>query len=267
MRQAKLLDLHVRKGALSHAYLFSGPRGSLKAAVRDIFVASLLCQKRPRGVLASCGHCTSCEMIARGTHPDIVRLSSLDTQNKSTHITLEDVRYLRGRAAQSASAGRWQVFIVDDAAAISREASPALLKTVEEPPGHALFILVTETFSSIPATLVSRSWHVPFALSPDEISCMLQEVLRKKSVMDLVVARPVARFAAYQSVYEDPERLRLWYDEQITALYALFRTSLTGTAGDIGETARRLRTLLTYKEWGEKTYTNTRLLFEASSII
>ncbi|TSC77823.1 MAG: DNA polymerase III subunit delta', partial [Parcubacteria group bacterium Gr01-1014_29] len=160
-RQIQLLDLHIRTDALSHAYLFTGPRQVGKMTIARRAAASVLCLKRPRGVLASCGTCQSCTTLASQAHPDVFELSPGGGDAGKAPLRIGDIRDLRVRAGQSAYAGK-KLFFVDDVSHSTHEAANALLKVLEEPRGDTVFFLIAQQAQDVLPTIRSRAWQMRF---------------------------------------------------------------------------------------------------------
>ncbi len=145
----------VRDGRVAHAYLFSGPRGTGKTSTARILARALNCAEPVDG--EPCGVCTSCAEIARGSSFDVHELDAASNNG------VDAMRELIAHAAL-ATPGRWKVYIVDEVHMLSNAAANALLKTLEEPPGHVVFVLATTDPQKVPATIRSRTQHLEFGL-------------------------------------------------------------------------------------------------------
>ena len=161
-RQQNILDTHIRRGRVSHAYLFSGAAHVGKARIADAFVISLLCAKRPEGILASCGVCVGCRAVQSGSHPDIITLTSITKEKSRPHISVDAIRSLRARMGQAALLGSYKIAIIDDASYLGREAANAILKTLEEPTGSTVYLLIASKRETILPTIMSRVWSMAF---------------------------------------------------------------------------------------------------------
>jgi DNA polymerase-3 subunit gamma/tau len=173
---------------IHHAYLFSGPRGCGKTSSARIMARSLNCAKGPTS--NPCGDCQSCkDLVANG--PGSVDVIELDA---ATHGLVDDARDLRDKAFFSPVASRYKIYIIDEAHQLGPGAANALLKVVEEPPPHVLFIFATTEPDKLIATIRSRTHHYPFRLVPPGILqehlqkiCDLEGVKVEKGVLPLVV--------------------------------------------------------------------------------
>ncbi len=145
----------VRDAHVAHAYLFSGPRGTGKTSTARILARALNCADPQGG--EPCGRCPSCVEIARGTSLDVHELDAASNNG------VEAMRDLIAHAALG-TPGRWKVYIVDEVHMLSNAAANALLKTLEEPPGHVVFVLATTDPQKVPPTIRSRTQHFEFRL-------------------------------------------------------------------------------------------------------
>ncbi len=145
----------VRDGRVSHAYLFSGPRGTGKTSSARILAKALNCANPDAG--EPCGVCTSCVEIAEGRSLDVVELDAASNRG------VDAMRDLVSRASLG-TPGRWKVYIVDEVHMLTTEASNTLLKTLEEPPGHVIFVLATTEPQKVLPTIRSRTQHFEFRL-------------------------------------------------------------------------------------------------------
>jgi DNA polymerase III subunit gamma/tau len=151
----KALRNAVREGRVAHAYLFSGPRGTGKTSTARILAMALNCEA-PEGGEPD-GTCTSCVSIRTGSSMDVFELDAASNRR------LEEMRDLLSRVALG-TPGRWKVYIVDEVHQLTPDASSALLKTLEEPPGHVVFVLATTDPQKVLPTILSRTQHFEFRL-------------------------------------------------------------------------------------------------------
>src|ERR671920_1048215 len=154
------LSQALRSGRLHHAYLFSGPRGCGKTSSARILARSLNCEQGPTP--DPCGVCASCVSLAPGG-PGNIDVTELDA---ASHGGVDDTRELRDRAFFAPAESRYRVFIVDEAHMITTQGFNALLKIVEEPPEHLVFVFATTEPEKVLPTIRSRTHHYPFRLLP-----------------------------------------------------------------------------------------------------
>ncbi len=172
------LALHnaVRDERVGHAYLFSGPRGTGKTSTARILAKALNCAAPDGG--EPCGVCDSCIEIARGTSLDVHELDAASNNG------VDAMRELVSHAALG-TPGRWKVYIVDEVHMLSTAASNALLKTLEEPPSHVVFVLATTEAQKVLPTIRSRTQHFEFRLlGPDTLVDLLRRI-RDEAGLDL----------------------------------------------------------------------------------
>jgi len=150
----------VRENRVAHAYLFSGPRGTGKTSSARILAKALNCAQPNDG--EPCGECESCVEVTNGTSLDVHELDAASNNG------VEAMRDLVARAALG-TPGRWKVYIVDEVHMLSAAASNALLKTLEEPPGHVVFVLATTDPQKVLPTIRSRTQHFEFRLLPADV--------------------------------------------------------------------------------------------------
>ena len=178
----------LESGRTHHAYLFSGPRGCGKTSSARIMARSLNCEKGPTP--NPCGECQSCkDLVANG--PGSLDVIELDA---ATHGLVDDARDLRDKAFFAPVQSRYKIYIIDEAHQLGPGAANALLKVVEEPPAHVIFIFATTEPDKLIATIRSRTHHYPFRLVPPgtlaahlEKVCNAEGVKVDKGVIPLVV--------------------------------------------------------------------------------
>jgi DNA polymerase-3 subunit gamma/tau len=178
----------LESGRIHHAYLLSGPRGCGKTSSARIMARSLNCEKGPTP--NPCGKCQSCtDLVANG--PGSIDVIELDA---ATHGLVDDARDLRDKAFFAPVSSKYKIYIIDEAHQLGPGAANALLKVVEEPPPHVLFIFATTEPEKLIATIRSRTHHYPFRLVPPGILgehleklCQAEGVKVEKGVIPLVV--------------------------------------------------------------------------------
>ena len=178
-----VLKVALEQGRLGHAYLFSGPRGVGKTTTARLIAMTANCtgpDPKP------CGECESCLSVRAGSHPDVMEIDA------ASNNSVDDVRDLREKVGLAAMRGGKKIYILDEAHMMSRSAFNALLKTLEEPPPHVIFILATTEPEKIIPTILSRCQHYRFRrLTPEEI------------------AGKLAGLAAGEGAHAEPEALAL----------------------------------------------------------
>ena len=245
----------VREGRVSHAYLFSGPRGTGKTTTARLLAKALNCtgdrSALPPG--EPCNACSSCLEITAGTSMDVVELDAASNRG------VGEMRALLERVAYRSAGGARKVYIVDEVHMLTKEASTALHKTLEEPPDHVIFVLATTDPQMVLPTIRSRTQHYEFSLLPAErLAAHLAEVAAREGVeADPDALAAIARRAGGsardalslldQALAYGEGQLR---PEQVAALFGGTATSARGgivdalAAGDVPGLLERLDALL-----------------------
>ncbi len=176
---ARVLKNSILQGKIAHAYIFSGPRGVGKTSMARILAKALNCEAGPTP--EPCGKCNFCLGIAGGSSMDVMEIDGASNNG------VNDVRELRDMVKYAPSSGRYKVYIIDEVHMLSDSAFNALLKTLEEPPAHVVFVMATTEPKDIPLTVFSRCQHLPFRrISAKEIRERLEHICARE---DLKISR------------------------------------------------------------------------------
>ena len=156
---------------IAHAYLFCGPRGTGKTTVAKLLAKAVNCTGDPK----PCGECENCKQIENGTHPDVIEIDAASNNG------VEEVRSLIDKVKYAPTQGQYKVYIIDEVHMMSPGAFNALLKTLEEPPVHVIFILATTEPHKILPTIISRCQRFDFTrLTDQEMVQRMQYVLKEE---------------------------------------------------------------------------------------
>ena len=171
----KTLKNAIIRNKESHAYLFSGPRGTGKTSIAKIFAKALNCQFGQDG--EPCNECDVCISITDGSANDVIEIDAASNNG------VDEIRSLREKVKYAPSLTQYKVYIIDEVHMLTTGAFNALLKTLEEPPEHAIFILATTEPHKIPATIISRTQRFDFkAIENNEIIERLKYVADSESI-------------------------------------------------------------------------------------
>jgi DNA polymerase-3 subunit gamma/tau len=171
----QILKNQIKTGRISHAYLFSGPRGTGKTSTAKIFAKAVNCTAVKDG--NPCGACAVCKELSNENNMDVIEIDAASNNG------VDEIRDLREKVRYAPAVGRYKVYIIDEVHMLSAGAFNALLKTLEEPPGHAIFILATTQPGKLPATILSRCQHYQFRrIAPKVIVALLKKICKAKGI-------------------------------------------------------------------------------------
>jgi DNA polymerase-3 subunit gamma/tau len=219
----KPLRRAIEQNRIMHAYLFSGPRGVGKTTTARVFAKALNCEKGPTS--EPCNECESCRSIIEGNSLDVIEIDGASNRG------IDEIRELREHIGLASAHSRYKVYIIDEVHMLTKEAFNALLKTLEEPPKHVIFIFATTDPQNIPQTILSRCQHFRFRRMPVNLIVQNLKMIagREKAECDEEAYYMIARAA--DGALRDGQRI---FDQAVT--YARDEKITTGlTAEMLGE--------------------------------
>jgi len=196
------IEHEIEKNQIAHAYLFSGPRGTGKTTMARLLAKALNCEKRKEGTSEPCQKCESCEEIAKNASLDVQEIDA------ASHTGVDNIREnIIHSARLSPSKRKYKVYIIDEVHMLSISAFNALLKTLEEPPSHVVFVLATTEIHKVPQTIVSRCQRFDFRkVGAEDLVARLKQMVKSEkrhvddSVLSLIVRRSDGSFRDAESM-------------------------------------------------------------------
>ncbi|NRO07492.1 DNA polymerase III subunit gamma/tau [Lactobacillus helveticus] len=165
----------IKRGKVSHAFLFAGPRGTGKTSCAKIFAKALNCTNLQDG--EPCNECANCIAADKGSMPDIMEIDAASNNG------VDEIREIRDKVKYAPTEGKYKVYIIDEVHMLSMGAFNALLKTLEEPPEHVVFILATTELQKVPATIISRTQRYNFKrISKDDLEKRMKYILNQENI-------------------------------------------------------------------------------------
>ena len=169
------LQNQIKAERIGHAYLFCGTRGTGKTSIAKIFAKAVNCEHPEGG--SPCGECTSCKAIAAGASMNVIEIDAASNNG------VDNIREIVDEVSYSPAEGKYKVYIIDEVHMLSIGAFNALLKTLEEPPSYAIFILATTEVHKIPITILSRCQRYDFRrITIDTIASRLRELMDEEQI-------------------------------------------------------------------------------------
>src|ERR1035441_10092608 len=173
----RTLQNAIAQERIAHGYIFSGHRGIGKTTVARILAMAVNCRSAEKPVTEPCGICDSCTEIRAGNAVDVIEIDA------ATNRGIDEIRELREAARYRPARDRFKIYILDEAHQITDAAFNALLKTLEEPPGHVIFMMATTQPEDIPQTIRSRCQHFSFrAVKFEDIMAQLRDIVTKEKI-------------------------------------------------------------------------------------
>jgi len=193
----------LKTGVISHGYLFAGPRGSGKTTLARLFAKALNCQEKKQGQAEPCNQCDSCREINENRAIDLVEIDAASSGG------VDQIRELKEGIRFSPTKSKYKVFIIDESHQLTKEAANALLKTLEEPPSHAIFILATTELHKMIPTIISRCQkfdfrrlRLPEIIKRLKLICQKEGLEAEDAALELIALNSSGAFRDAESILD-----------------------------------------------------------------
>ncbi|MBQ7558871.1 MAG: DNA polymerase III subunit gamma/tau [Synergistaceae bacterium] len=248
----EIITNSIAKDRVGHAYLFSGSRGCGKTSVARIFAKSLNCLDRQD--FEPCGKCSNCTAITAGESLDVIEIDGASNNG------VDSIRELKENVALAPFTSKYKIYIIDEVHMLSQGAFNALLKTLEEPPEHVIFILATTEPHKVPVTIRSRCQHIPFhVISPEDIYKRLEQVCNFENIK----AEPEALWEIARQA-DGALRDALSLLEQVTAAGDITLENVEAAFGT-GSRPFFERWIKTFRASPDEAYINLKAMFDGGA--
>lgn len=227
VREHLLNLLHKEKKDLPHAYLFTGPKGAGKTTAARVIAKLFNCVKPTKD--GPCGACEQCVAIAAGRCMDVIEMDAASNRG------IDEIRELRNRIGLSPTSSDYTIYIIDEVHMLTTEAFNALLKTLEEPPAHAVFVLATTDREKVPATIQSRCMVISFGKATSEELMHALERIAKAEKMDIEKEALLRLAAAADGSFRDAVK----YLEQVSFAQGTITSGMVGQTLSLSDTSVR----------------------------
>jgi DNA polymerase-3 subunit gamma/tau len=227
VREHLLNLLHKEKKDLPHAYLFTGPKGAGKTTAARVIAKLFNCVKPTKD--GPCGACEQCVAIAAGRCMDVIEMDAASNRG------IDEIRELRNRIGLSPTSSDYTIYIIDEVHMLTTEAFNALLKTLEEPPAHAVFVLATTDREKVPATIQSRCMAISFGKATSEELMHALERIAKAEKIDIEKEALLRLAAAADGSFRDAVK----YLEQVSFAQGTITSGVVGQTLSLSDTSVR----------------------------
>ncbi len=248
----EIITNSIAKNRVGHAYLFSGSRGCGKTSVARIFAKALNCLDRQN--FEPCGKCSNCMAITAGESLDVIEIDGASNNG------VDSIRELKENVSLAPFTSKYKIYIIDEVHMLSQGAFNALLKTLEEPPEHVIFILATTEPHKVPVTIRSRCQHIPFhVISPEDIYKRLEQVCNFENIK----AEPEALWEIARQA-DGALRDALSLLEQVTAAGDITLSNVEAAFGT-GSRPFFERWIKTLRAKPDEAYVNLKAMFDGGA--